>query len=486
MFRQGRLLLFSTELAALLAHPAVPREVDAYALAQFLTCSHLVDEHSMIRGVTVCRPATVTVWSEQGGSDRVYWQPRIGEGADDGLDAWADRMAEVLRSSVASRAHGTGLLLPVTGGLDSRAIAACLPDSARDGLRCCTFGHAHCHDVRYGRRIARALGAEFRFLPLAADFFRSYLPYATSLADGEISIEALPMLCLLDAAEPGTTQLNGYLGDALSGSDHPDLRPLPNDAARFELVWNRLFQRMGFSEAQLRIVMLPEQYAEIKDRVRDYVRRLYDEAEAPNATDNILAIKLQTRQWRYISYMGRVLGGHYRFEAPFLDNDVLDVFLSMPMAHRLDQRAYRRMLVRHAPHLAAVPEMKTHRPVSFADVYGVKKAGRPMHTPGYLPDGLEWRIKRVRHKLGGWVAGLSGGWLGLHNRDYYVHHDESIRRVATNWFRARLLEHPLAGEWFDTRALRTLWDEHLAGKMDHSIRINNVVAFLAWYENIRS
>lgn len=81
--------------------------------------------------------------------------------------------------------------------------------------------------------------------------------------------------------------------------------------------------------------------------------------------------------------------------------------------------------------------------------------------------------------MGRSVVRLTGGWLGPHNRLYYAHHDDSIRRVDPDWFRDRL-NCEEAGDWFDRAALNALLREHLAGTADHSIRINNVVSFLAW------
>ena len=48
------------------------------------------------------------------------------------------------------------------------------------------------------------------------------------------------------------------------------------------------------------------------------------------------------------------------------------------------------------------------------------------------------------------------------------------------WFRAQLLDNPFAADWFSLPALDKLLEEHLSRKQDHSIRINNIVAFLAW------
>ncbi len=476
----GDTTLLASELDALLGHPMAPRAIDALAVEQFLVTSHLVDTRSLIRDVHVLGPGTVTRISRSGMASERYWTPRIAPARDDGLDAWADRLAEVLAPAVRARCGDAPLLLPLSGGLDARSVAAFIPPPVASRAAACSFGHAHCRDVRYGRRIARVLGARFSQLPLADDFFRNDLDAVQRLCDGEVSIEALPMYRLSTAGTSGQTLLTGFLGDALSGGHLLGLDAAQRAEGALDAVWRRKYQGKGFSEQQLDQVMLPERYQAVRGSTRALMQAALAEAEAETLDEKALVVELHHRQSRYIAYFGRLLSARYRVENPFLDTDVLDTFLAMPLAHRRGQRAYRRMLVRHAPRLAAVPENKTLRPVAYADAHGMRPAqGR---TPSRLPATVQWRLNKARNRLGELLVAASGGWIGPHNRNDYVHHDESIRRVAPEWFRARLLDSPFAADWFNRPALERLLQEHLSRSHDHSIRINNIVAFVAWRE----
>lgn len=477
----GGTTLLATELRALLGHPLAPREVDDTSVEQFLITSHLVDSRSLIRDVSVLPPATITRIDRAGIASERYWTPRIAPGGDDGLDKWADRLADVLSPAVRARCGDAPPLLPLSGGLDARSVAAFVPPALAAAAATCSFGHRHCHDVRYGRRMARALGARFGYLPMPQDFFRRYLEPVQALCDGEVSIEALPIYRLMGMGQPGQTMLMGYLGDALSGG-HLLGPALAGDPARqLDTVWRRKYQGKGFSEPQLDRILLPERYRTARGSTRALMLAALDEADAGTLDEKALVAELHHRQSRYIAYFGRLLSARYRVENPFLDTEVLDAFLALPLVHRQGQRAYRRMLVRHAPRLAAVPENKTHRPVTWADAHGVPAPATRTRAAG-LPATLQWRFNKVRQRLDGLLVTASGGWLGPHDRDAYVHHDESIRQVDPAWFRARLLDSPFAAEWFRLPALENLLDEHLSRRQDHSIRINNVAAFLAWRE----
>lgn len=472
-------ILLATELHALLAHPQAPREIDESAVEQFLITSHLVGTHSLIRNVQVLPPGTITRINQSGVSSRYYWEPCIVPARDDGLNAWADRLAGILSSAIRSRCGDSNILLPISGGLDSRCVAAFIPATQISSVAMCSFGHRHCYDVRYGRRVAHAMGAKFSYLPLPEDFFRQYLNPVLALCDGEVSIEALPMYRLIESGNPGQHMLLGYLGDALSGGHLLTTRGMHETSITDDNIWLRKYQGKGFSEQQLQSILLPERHHAMIGGTRRLMKAALVGAAAETPDEKALVVELHHRQSRYISYFSRILSSRYRVENPFLDTAVLDAFLAMPLIHRQGQRAYRRMLVRHAPRLAAVPEMKTHRPVTYADIHGIHPANHSTES-SRTPTGLQWRLNKTRRMLDNLLNTLSGGWLGPHARDYYAHHDESIRRVDTEWFRESLLGNPLAQDWFNPKGLEALFDEHMSRKQDHSTRINNVVAFLAW------
>ncbi|PWB59381.1 MAG: hypothetical protein C3F18_00950 [Nitrosomonadales bacterium] len=304
--------------------------------------------------------------------------------------------------------------------------------------------------------------------------------------DGEVSIEALPMLRLMAFGAPGETLLSGFLGDVLSGGHIPiGMDRVEDYGQQLELLWKKRYQSMGFSDQALGRVLLPAVYREVKGATFETMRRSIEQADAESFIDKAVLVELRDRQARYISYMMRSLAHVYDVRSPFAHARLVDEWLRVPLAFRIGQKAYRRMLVRFAPHLARIPVAKTRHNLLYSNQAGaagpsamfarLQKAGAD-----YLPQGLAWRLNMGLRSLGLGLASLSGGWAGLHNRSEYVHHDESIRKVGPEWFRQALNQDDLTEGWFDRKALNALLEEHLTGKMDHSIRINNVVSFLEW------
>jgi len=478
-------VLIATELRALLDHPRVARSVDEHAVEEFLITSHLISTRSLIRGVSVLPAATVRVFRDRECKETRYWTPRIDAGHGRHLDECADRLAAALEPAVRARASAGPTILPLSGGLDSRAVAAFLPGDHRADTTACSFGPGFCFDVRYGRRVASSLGLAFRHLPVSDTFYRDYLAPVQALCDGEVSIEALPIYTLIDAGRDGQAMLMGFLGDVLSGGHLLGRKRLSGAEDALALVWRRKYQSMSFSESELETVLLPERYAGVRGSTRETMMQAIGDAAAETLDEKALIAELYHRQSRYISYFSRLLSSRYIVENPFLDSAVMDAFLGLPLDVRENQRAYRRMLVRHAPRLAALPENRTHKPVRFTDRVGIVVDERSSEEFAGLPAGLDWRFGKLTRKCNELIVRLSGGWLGSYDRNSYVDIPRLIR-ASPQWFRERSIGHPRCEEWFVRPALVRLFDEHLGRTKNNAVKISNVIAFLSAIETLRA
>jgi asparagine synthase (glutamine-hydrolysing) len=76
--RRDGVLLFASEIKALLAHPAVGREVDADTLHHYLAFGYSPGDRSMLADVRSLPPAHLAVDDGQTMTARAYWAPRRG------------------------------------------------------------------------------------------------------------------------------------------------------------------------------------------------------------------------------------------------------------------------------------------------------------------------------------------------------------------------------------------------------------------------
>ncbi|MCL6415745.1 asparagine synthase-related protein [Aestuariirhabdus sp. Z084] len=478
----GQLLLCSS-LESFRAISAFRPRLDHYGAAQLLITSHLCDEHSLLEGVTLLPPATrlqcqgATVQHER------YWTPSI-ESADAERDDSIERMMAEASQALNCRLQGTErLMLPLSGGLDSRLLAGLLPPSLHSRTHSCSYGHSHSYDRRIGQKVARALGLAHQSLSLPTQLYSDYQQCALGLADGEISIEAFPLFRLLEAGTPGETLLSGYAGDWISAKKL--LHEQGSMEASMAHLWQKLYVRMGFQEGLFAQVVCHPELKRGYQRLQQTMQSAFDQARADSFAEKAQLLEFWHRQRRYVTYQLSALEARFRVVAPLCDSELVKRWLCLPMSLKEGQRGYRQLIHKVSPALAALPVAGSRRYQSLGlenteeRLDALARLQQSLASSG-LNEGLKWRLNTGLKGAGRLLVKASGGWLGPHNRGLLVHHDQDIRQQNPQWFKQQLFDPAMTEGVYDVRALQQLWDEHCRGLQDHSVRINNLIMLSAF------
>jgi asparagine synthase (glutamine-hydrolysing) len=178
-------LIFGSEIKALLAHPASPREVDLTGLDQVLVLPGLVSPRTMFRGISSLPPGHLLVLEDGKLSTERYWDldyPLAASGpAAPGLEP-ADHLAALERALLRSVDLRMRADVPhayyLSGGLDSSLIAA-MASKLAQGSPVRTFSVVFPDDRMseqpYQRLMARSLAAEHTEVPVTPDDLRAQL-----------------------------------------------------------------------------------------------------------------------------------------------------------------------------------------------------------------------------------------------------------------------------------------------------------------------
>lgn len=160
------LLLFASEIKALLRHPAVPRRIDLVGLDQILSLPGPVSPRTLFEGIESLKSGHFLLAEDGRTTLREYWDLDYPEDADGGAGASEERsleaVAEALRTSVRRRLRAdvpVGVFL--SGGLDSSLIAALAVEAAPEAAGrsfSIAFGDAEIDESRFQRLMARRLG----------------------------------------------------------------------------------------------------------------------------------------------------------------------------------------------------------------------------------------------------------------------------------------------------------------------------------------
>lgn len=265
----------------------------------------------------------------------------------DTLDAVMARCAATLKDRP--------ILVPLSAGLDSRAIVSGLKRHGHRDVRCFAYGRPNNFEATASRAIAEALGCPWRFVPSTAASARRYFESAlreeywafADLATGvpfEQDLAALRTLRDEGWVPDDAVVINGQSGDFLCGAHIP-----------------KTFAPGGaVDEAALTRAQLDKHYAlwvALRGPVNDgriaALLRADRPADAPAADTPAHAAGLferaeyDDRQSKYVVAGQRVydfLGLDWRM--PLWEAPVIELFRRAPLAERMGRAAFRRAMAR--------------------------------------------------------------------------------------------------------------------------------------------
>jgi asparagine synthase (glutamine-hydrolysing) len=187
-------LYFASEAKALLRILPELREFDENGVAQFVTYGCTLGSRTLFRGIHLLPGGSL--WSFENGSchkTRYFspgtWESQPTLSAASFEETFQETFKRILPHYFESQSR---IGISLTGGLDSRMIMACRPDTSEDPV-CYTFAgeKGETLDVRLAARVAEACGLEHQTLRIGPDFFadfRSHADRTVYVTDGCLTI----------------------------------------------------------------------------------------------------------------------------------------------------------------------------------------------------------------------------------------------------------------------------------------------------------
>jgi asparagine synthase (glutamine-hydrolysing) len=214
-------LVFASELGAVLAHAEVDAALDPVALSQYLANEYVPAPATIVRGVHKLEPGTVLALEDGRIDVRRYWtlRPRVSPRIPSYRDA-VPLVRAALERAVRSRlVSDVPLGIFLSGGLDSSSIAAL---AAREGALetfSIGFDEPSFDESGHARRVARHIGSRHHERIVRADEMPDLVPGLGLLLDEPIGDASILPTSILSAfaRERVTVALGGDGGDELFG-----------------------------------------------------------------------------------------------------------------------------------------------------------------------------------------------------------------------------------------------------------------------------
>lgn len=216
--RVGKLLLFASEVRALLVSGLVARQADPDAVCGYLSYGAIPESRTIVSGISLLRPATSITFEPNGGEKTdTYWMPPT-EKDDVSPAALQESFFSAVRRHLVSDAP-LGLFL--SGGIDSSAVVIAAAKST--GLRAKTLTVVFPEDsehseAQFAAAIARKAGTDHTEVPVTAGEMLRMLPKALDAMDQPTGNGINTYIVAQAARQAGLkVALSGLGGDELFG-----------------------------------------------------------------------------------------------------------------------------------------------------------------------------------------------------------------------------------------------------------------------------
>lgn len=361
------LLVFSTKLAPILSSGLLEWSLCPEAVLDFFSFEHVTGDRTFAREVRLLAPASVLHFERGEGTVRSY----LGDPAPAPVETRSARdvariLAEELTASVTECSQGaSSIALPLSGGLDSRAILGAAVRTTRP-VRTYTFGPPDCADVVIARELSRRASLPHVHRTIDGRYLLESLDHGVYVSGGMMSCVHYHILRLArDLAADGGVVLDGLGGDALTGG-HLEWRMLlardPRAAVR---ATHRMRATACTARADLEALLDPFflEQASAYDPVQAI--RAHFEPHGPGRPwEGAHRFDLLERQRRFIQMGAHLLRPFADVRAPFYGRGVWSLLRTLPARYLAEQRVYLRMHREHFPALAAVPDARRGLPLS--------------------------------------------------------------------------------------------------------------------------
>jgi len=188
-YRRGEVLLFTSEVRALLASGLVPRKLNPAAFADYLRYQTVHAPDTMVLGVQMLLPGHFMHVRNKQVEMAVYWSPEKNashEAAGKPYQEVKKDIHDLLQKAVARRLVADvpfGAFL--SGGIDSSAIVGLMSEVASQRVKtfAVTFAEEAFSEAKYAAAIARKFDTDHTEIKLSPDDFLELIPSALQAMD---------------------------------------------------------------------------------------------------------------------------------------------------------------------------------------------------------------------------------------------------------------------------------------------------------------
>ena len=370
-YHKNGIFSFSGEIRALLTLKEINKTIDKTSVGCFLAIGYLLGENTFFKSIKLIRPATIMEYDLVNDKliQHYYWTFRDVKKQDISYEDAVDKLHELVEKSVMKRVENIEpdeMILPLSGGLDSRLIFAILNNHNKVPAFIYTNGDKDCTDVKYAKHLCKKY--HFKHHRNAPQTQNDYIE---SGKDGSLVCEGMVPFIEYNTYKlfPKHYLISGFVGDVIFGATFKEEKDL-------------LDHRMNSEIA--------ERFYEKYKELADYNDKYFD-------ISKLEASLLINRIRRHTTQM---INGDAQVNEqilPYIDKDILDFIYSIPDEYRYNNYLYSDMLLKYYPeYFKKIPWNRYNRPIQ-GKIYKNNK-----YNLNWVIEKIEkcrWLGKKLKHSI---------------------------------------------------------------------------------------
>lgn len=460
----GDALLFAPEPKSILSFPGFEKRLDEDALLQFFSLGEFWQGRTWFQGIRVLPPASILKY--QGGKMNIerYWRLSYSPDRTRTEKQFVDDLVKAFRKAVDIRLQDDlRHAVTLSGGLDSRSVAAAIAPQKRMKVMACTFGKQESDEAKIAAEATKKLGMmKHLVLDSSPELIIENAEFDVGLTDGRLYMGlAFVYPIFYRIALEADVIFDGFALDLTLGGSYLTKEKLKvKDKADLLSI---LSKKRRFTDSQLKDLLTDEFYARIKDRPAELIAQEFQDVisvEPGNASDEF-AMNGHVA-WMHIGDVA--VRANVEVSHPSSDNGLFDVITKIPPEWRYNHRIYRKFLKQLSPEAASIPYDRT-----------MVRADAPLFMWNLGKKYI--RTKEFAKKR---LQILSGNRGIMKNRRSYVAFNEWFRtnRTWQAYFEKILLEDdPVSSKYIKQDYVKRILAEQEKGLHDHSLNLLHIATF---------
>ncbi len=460
-YRRGAKLVFASEVNGLLRYDGIKKTINLAGLADFFHFGFLLGTKTYFTDIEMLAPGSILTLQDEDLRVQKYWSLTFAqERQKQSEQEYAEQLASAIKESVTANLEGGFHFgLPLSGGLDSRTIAACIPKEQYPVL-VYTWGLPDSAEVRIARKVTEKLGLEQHNMQRTPEQFVEHFPEAVMMTDGMIPAN-LPLANFLfeKAFMP-------YVDVCLDGLQSISaMWPPVFSVLRKDDVYNSIAP--ATPKSILQSVLSPHSYKMFDELAAFSLDEITRANDAGDPVNKYHYFDITQNQRRLDSFAHQIKRNFVEIRTPLFDYPIIDVIQAVPSHLRQHRRLYYQAFCRLSPELAKIETVGTSVPV---------QSPYWLHFLGIVSKGVKRRLYRSLGKLG---ISYDRHALSDWGVDYDLWYSDSpvVKEFITKTLTDGAVEHC---EHLNAKGIKRIVAAQTAGQENYTEIINRLLTFVVW------